>query len=141
MEDTVLFADDTSIIISNPDSQEFEYNSNKILQELNNWFCSNFLSLSYNKSHFLQFFTKKQNKMDIQIISSNSILTNSNSTKFLGITLDSMLTWTEHIANLTTKLNKYCFAIRTIKPYMSMRVMRSIYFPYFHSVMSYAIIF
>jgi hypothetical protein len=138
---TVLFADDTSIIISNPDSQEFKYNINKILQELNNWFCSNCLSLSYNKSYFLQFCTKKQNKIDIQIIQSNTILTNSNSTKFLGITLDNMLTWTEHIANLTTKLNKACFAIRAIKPYMSLSVLRSVYFSYFHSLMSYAIIF
>ena len=47
----------------------------------------------------------------------------------------------EYIANLTTKLNKACFAIRAIKPYMSMRVLRSVYFSSFHSVMSYAIIF
>jgi hypothetical protein len=50
----------------------------------------------------------------MQITSSNSILTNLNSTKFLGITLDSMLTWKEHIENLTTKLNQACFAIRVI---------------------------
>ena len=62
LADTVLFGDDTSIIISNPDSQEFEYNSNKILHELNNWFCSNFLSLSYNKSHFLQLLLKNKIK-------------------------------------------------------------------------------
>jgi hypothetical protein len=74
-------------------------------------------------------------------MSSNSIFTNLNSTKFLGLTLDNMLTWKEHIANLTTKLNKACFAIRAVKPYMSPKVLRSVYFTYFHSVMSYGIIF
>jgi hypothetical protein len=112
-----------------------------VLHELNNWFCSNLLTLSYNKSCFLQFFTKKQNKINIQIKLSNSILTNLNSTKFLSITLDNMLTWKEHIANLTTKLNKACFATRAIKPYMSLRVLRTVYFSYFHSIMLYGIIF
>jgi hypothetical protein len=64
----------------------------------------------------------------MKITSSNSILTNLNSTKFFGITLDSMLTWKEHIANLTTKLNKACFAIRAIKPYITLKVLMSLFF-------------
>ena len=52
-----------------------------------------------------------------------------------------MLTWKEHITDLTNKLNKACFAIRAIKPYMSLRVLRTVYFSYFHSIMSYGIIF
>jgi hypothetical protein len=62
LTDTVLFADDTSIIISNPDLQAFKYNTNKVLQELNNWFCSNLLTFSYNKYHFLQLCVKQQIK-------------------------------------------------------------------------------
>jgi hypothetical protein len=141
LADSVLFADDTSIIISNSEVQEFKYNISEVLQELENWFCSNLLALSFNKSHFLQFFTKKQNEVKIKLTSSNSILTNTNSTKFLGITLDSMFTWKEHSAAIMTKLNKACFAISAIKPYMSSKVLRSVYFSYFHSVMWYGIIF
>lgn len=33
------------------------------------------------------------------------------------------------------------FAVRVIKPYMSQESLRVIYFPYFHSIMSYDIIF
>ena len=39
------------------------------------------------------------------------------------------------------KLNKACFAVRSIKPFMSLEAMRLIYFSYFHSVRSYGIIF
>jgi hypothetical protein len=39
------------------------------------------------------------------------------------------------------KLNKACFAIRAVKPYMSPGVLRSVYFSYFHAIMSYGIIF
>ena len=69
------------------------------------------------------------------------ILTNINSTKFLGLTIDNTLSWREHIAALTTKLNKACFAIRAVQPFMTSRVLKMVYFSYFHSIMSYGIIF
>ena len=47
----------------------------------------------------------------------------------------------KHISELTVKLNKACYAIRTIKPYMSLKVLKTIYFSYFHSLMTYGIIF
>ena len=90
---------------------------------------------------FLQFLTKNQNVMKIQIVASNTIITNMNSTKFLGITTDSSVSWKEHISDLTSILNKACYAIRAIKPLLSLNVLRIIYFSYFHSIMSYGIIF
>ena len=74
-------------------------------------------------------------------MSSNSLITNLNSTKFLGLTIDSTLLWKDHVVELTTKLNKACFAIRTIKTFRSFNVLRTVYFSYFHTLLSYGIIF
>ena len=52
-----------------------------------------------------------------------------------------MLSWREHITALTFKLNKACFAVRAIKPFMTSRVLKMVYYSYFHSIMSYGIIF
>ena len=79
--------------------------------------------------------------MKIQIMVSNSIITNINSTKFLGLTIDSTLSWREHISCLTSKLNKACYAITAFKPFMTLNVLRTVYFSYFHSLMSYGVIF
>jgi len=87
----------------------------------------------------MQFLTKKQNERKIQIIAPNSIKTNINSTKFLGLIIDNTLPWKDHIAALTSKLNKVCYAIRAIKPFMSVDILRMICFSYVHSVMSYGI--
>ena len=57
----ILFADDTSIIISNANPEEFKNNINSVMTEITNWFQSNFLTLNCNKTHFMQFLTKKQN--------------------------------------------------------------------------------
>jgi hypothetical protein len=77
----------------------------------------------------------------MQIISSNTIITNTNSTRFLGLIIDSSLSWKDHISELTSKLNKACYAIRVIKPFMSLDIMKMIHCFYFHSVISYGIIF
>ena len=48
------------------------------------WFQNNFLTLNCNKTYFLQFLTKKQNATKIQIVTFNTVITNTNSTKLLG---------------------------------------------------------
>jgi hypothetical protein len=141
LADSILFADDTSIIISNTNPEEFKNIINSVMTEITDWFQSNLLTLNYNKTTFLQFLTKKNKEIKIQIISPNSIIININSTKFLGLITDGTLSWSDQIAALTSKLNKACYAIRAVKSCMSPDVLRTIYFSYVHLIISYGIIF
>ena len=81
---------------------------------MSSWFRSNLLTLNYDKTHFLQFLTTHKNEMQQQIATSNSLITNINSTRFLGLKIDSTLTWRKHVTELTPKLNKACYVIRTL---------------------------
>jgi hypothetical protein len=128
------------IIISNTNPEEFKSNISSVLIETISWFQSNFLTLNCDKTRFLQFLTKK-NEIKMQIISSNTVITNINNTKFLWLNSDCTLSWKDHITGLTSKLNKACYAIRAVKPFMSLDVMKMIYYSYVHSVISYGIIF
>ena len=58
----ILFADDTSIIISNANPVEFKNNINSVMTKITNWFQSNLLTLNCNKTHFMQFLTKSKFK-------------------------------------------------------------------------------
>jgi hypothetical protein len=49
--------------------------------------------------------------------------------------------WKGHVDWLMSKLGSACYAIRAVKPYMAQGTIRMIYFSYFHSVMTYGIIF
>jgi hypothetical protein len=90
----ILFADDTSIIIiSNSSPEEFISNIISVFNETMTWFNRNFLILNCDKKHFLQIFLKKHRETEIQITSTNSLITNTNSSKFLGINIDSTLSW------------------------------------------------
>ena len=62
------------------------------------------------------------------------------STKFLGLTIDTSLSW-KYIEEIKSKLNKACYAIQSFKPFMSLEVLKMTYFSYVHSVLSYGIIF
>jgi len=90
---------------------------------------------------FLQFSPETDNELNMQVSFGNRKIATVQSLKFLGLTFDTTLTWKHHIGELTSRLNKACYAIRSIKPFMSLDVLRSTYFSYAHSIISYGIIF
>jgi hypothetical protein len=136
----VLFADDTSMVISKSDPKEFTNAINTNIIKINEWFKSNPLSLNIDKTYFLQFHMKTNQKYDFQTYENRQI-TKAQNIKFLGIIIDSNLLWKQHIDDIIPKLNKACFAVRSVKPFMLLVVMKLIYFSYFHSILSYGIIF
>src|SRR5215510_15867548 len=97
--------------------------------------------LNYDKTSFLQFTTKANKETDMQILYSNKAIATVKCIKFLGLTLDTTLNWKHHISELIPRLNRACYAIRSIKLSMSLNVLRSTYFSYAHSIMSYGLIF
>ena len=68
-------------------------------------------------------------------------LINSQTINFLGLTLDYTLSWSPHIARICNKLRSACYILRILKPTLTTQNLKTIYFAYFHSIMSYGIIF
>jgi hypothetical protein len=85
--------------------------------------------------------TKNSHEIGMQISYGNRQITNIHNTKFLGLMIESSLSWKTHIDVLISKLNKECYAIRSVKPLMSSEVLRMIYFAYVHSVILYGMVF
>jgi hypothetical protein len=50
----ILFADDTSVLITFQNPRDFNVITNEILQKLDKWFNTNLLSLNFDKIHTLQ---------------------------------------------------------------------------------------
>ncbi|PNF35146.1 hypothetical protein B7P43_G09274 [Cryptotermes secundus] len=137
----ILFADDTSIIISDSSPHNLEINMNKQFLAINKWFEANLLSLNFNKTHHLLFRTKNSLVTDISIYHQNKNITNVPNIKFLGIYIDETLSWKSHIDKLVIKMSAACYAIRTVRGLMSQETLRMIYFAYVHTIMEYGIIF
>ena len=64
----------------------------------------------------------------MQVSFGNKKIATAQSLKFLELTVNISLTWKCHTGELTSRLNKACYAIRSIKPFMPLDVLRSSYF-------------
>jgi hypothetical protein len=89
----ILLADDKSFIITNPDKDKFKFNTNEIFSEINKWFCSNLLTLNYEETYFLQFLTKTDCEINMQVSFGDKKIATARSLKFLGLTIGTTFTW------------------------------------------------
>jgi len=137
----ILFADDISIIITNPSPSKFKEDINNTIDNINNWFRCNLLSLNFDKTYFLQFRPKNSYEIDIKISCHNKLIKKTKNTKFLALDIDSCLSWKNHNDQIMFKLSRTCYAIRYVEHFMSQDILRTIYFSYFHPILSYGIIF
>jgi len=133
----VLFSDDTSLIVSNPDPIKFRDDANKILQHIQEWFNANLISLNWEKTDFMHFTTKNNSFSTFDIIYKDRKLTTVNSIKFLGLTLNNSLSWKKHIEAIVPKLRAATFAVRVVQPFLSLDSLKLIYYSYFQSILTY----
>ena len=92
-------------------------------------------------SYFLQFQTKAKNGNNTQTPHINIPTATVEIIKFLGLTIDTILNWKHHISDLKPRLNKACYAIRSIMPFMSLVVLKSTHYSYARCATSYGLIF
>ena len=130
----VLFADDTSIIITGTNRRDFNVNTNQTFQDINTWFKVNLLTLNLNKTQYLEFRTKNYYNVNTQIKYDQECLTSASEIKFLGLTMDDILSWKQHIEQVLNKMCTACYALRNIKHTVTIDTLRVIYFTHIHSI-------
>jgi len=103
--------DDTSIIVTSQNLENFETKISNIFGDMNNWFKVNQLILNCNKTHYLQFNMKNSWDCDLNLNYQGNYIKSSSNTKFLGLIIDDSLSWKAHLDQMMSKLNTACFVI------------------------------
>jgi uncharacterized protein YihD (DUF1040 family) len=67
----VPFADDISIIVTNPNHSDLKNDINKLFNDINEWFKANLLSINIDKTYFMHFSTKNSYLTDLNITYNN----------------------------------------------------------------------
>ena len=135
------FADDTNLLCSDKNVKNLKKKMNEDLRLIYVWLCANRLSLNVDKTEFIVFrpprvsldqrFTLKLNR---------TTLFESPKIKYLGLILDSILSWKYHIFELRKKLSRAVGILYKMRSLNSpQNVLLSIYYSLFHSHMSYGI--
>lgn len=125
-EKCVLYADDTSLISQGKSYDETKHNTEMLEFKASQWFLHNKLLLNEEKT----------NKITI---TSNPVSSRGESVNLLGITIDDNLRWSHHINILSRKLSTSIFQLRKLSTILSKVALRSAYFAFFNSYISYGI--
>ena len=136
----ILYADDTSILITGANKRDFNENCKKAFQDINAWFINNRLTLNFNKTQFLEFRTNHYSNDIIQSAYDLKGITNATEARFLGLILDNTLSWKKHIEQVVSKMCSACYALQNIKSVVTQDTLKMIYFAHIHSLLSYGII-
>jgi hypothetical protein len=128
----ILFVDDTSILITNPNNIQFQGDINLMFGQLNEWFITNLLPLNSDKNNFIQFTNKSTCNSDIQITYVDKHICTVIETKFLELVIINNLSWKRHIECIKSKLSSASNAMQSVKPHVSINTLKIIYSSYFH---------
>ena len=84
-------------------------------------------------------FKSKQKKFegDLKIKLSGKRLYPTESVKYLGVKIDTNLSWQYHVDDLSIKLNRANALLSKIRKFVSLKILRSIYFAIFDFYLSY----
>jgi len=134
--ETVLFADDTTLVVADPNFDTLQMHITATLQEANDWFQANGLLLNSNKTQLIHFKTTP-NQLEIKINDTPSV----SSAKFLGVVVDENVKWKEHIAQLANRLSSACFAIKTLSKIVNIETIKAVYYAYAFSHLRYGVAF
>ena len=124
-----MFADDTSIFISNKKLEELETIVNSELVNISDSLISNKLNLNVSKSNFIIVHPpqKKRNKQVIIKINGENLEEKSH-TKYLGVLIDKNLNWKAHIHHVNLKLAKSLGMIAKIRHFIPSSILKNIYY-------------
>ena len=125
----VLFADDTNVFISHESKKQMETILNSELENLDIWFKTNKLSLNTEKTNFIVFQKKSDlfPNENIRLYIDNVQINRIHNTKFLGVVLDSKLTWNKHITEIENKISKNIGVISRARNILHTKELQTLY--------------
>ena len=136
-----LFADDTNMLFADNNLRSLEATVNNELKNVCDWLTANKLTLNTKKSYFV-IFRPRQKKLEYEV-NLNVIDNNTNTltsleckeyVQYLGVLIDSHLSWKFHIDYVAFELSKIVGIIARLRHFVPFNTLLSIYqslmFPY-----------
>jgi hypothetical protein len=99
------------------------------------------LVLNTNKTDAVKFLSYKAPNYPLHLIDADQTLFVTDTIKFLGLHLDSHLSWKSHTNVLVRKRSSVCYVMRKLSNIVNIVTLRIVYFAYFQSLVNYGIIF
>lgn len=135
----VLFADDTSFIISASSLIELTARCELLVRCFTDWCFRNSIILNVNKTDLLYFQSRDMGRQLILELPSGELKC-SECVRFLGLQVDGVLSWRNHVDSVCSRLSSAFFAIRRLKQVLSEESLICVYYSLAYSHLNYNIV-
>ena len=136
-----LFADDTTITLANNDSRTLNLETNENLEQVYDWCLANRLTINVNKTEMLLVTNRDPGCLDNRsILLGNRYLDFSSTCKFLGVTLDNRLSFSNHTSNISNKVSIYVGVLYKLRHQFNLKAKLNFYYGMIYPILNYCII-
>ena len=138
---TVLYADDTCVLVNGKSLNLIIETVNSELQLLSTWLKSNKLSLNTTKSYYAVFHRARMKlpNNSIKLKIENTNIKEVQSIKYIGVILDNKLSWIQHISYVKSKISKGIGIMYKARNYVNKNALLGLYHSYIYPYLIYCI--
>ena len=114
---------------------------NSEIKCVSTWLCANKLSLNIEKSSFVIFHPIQKKIGDsFQVILNNEFLKREYKTKYLGVVIDCLLNWRDHVSHVSKKIKRNIGAISKVRHFVNLKILKSLYYALVYPYLTYCLI-
>lgn len=135
----ILFADDACIAYVDSNIDNLKQKMQNDIDNIAKWLIENKLTINAKKTKSMIISQRKSiasNNLNLKI-GNIDIVEQVQSYRYLGLTLQSNLSWNEHVSSISKKISGLCGVIRRLGNRVNSRTLLSIYYACVHSHLSY----
>lgn len=134
-----LFADDATIVYGELDFNTLYLRMSDDLGRLNDWMTRNRLSINFTKTNFILYYLRNTDTTDSfnHLCFENFKVNRVDKAKYLGLILNTSLSFSEHVDLVKSKISKFVGVLRRISKYVNEPTKLKIYYAYIHSHLNY----
>lgn len=147
----ITYADDTALLVSGNNWDEVQLLAAAALEVVLDWLSKNLLTLNITKTKYITFSSTNRTQPNSFSLRAHSCLAPGPhpcscqyiervpSIKYLGVHLDSGLSWTPHIDSTVARVRKLIYVFKNLRTVADLQCLKTVYFALAQSILNYCI--
>ena len=134
----IMFADDSNFFATGKNIEDLSKKINSEINNITDWLQANRLSLNIKKTNFMIFSPHpRQVTPKITIKISNQPISQIEECRFLGVMIDSKLSWKSHIKHVTSKVAKSVGILGKARKVLGRKTLETLYYTMIYPYLLY----
>ena len=137
---SLFFADDSSLFLSGNKPDDLISEMNNEMEYITDWLSTNKLSLNIDETHYMLFKSKGRYSVITKDLIINEVkISQVEKTKFLGVYINNVLSWKDHIQYIEGKIARSIGAVIKARKVFNQETLRTLYYTFIYPCFNYCL--